>query len=108
MTTSKVLNLVSLQNSIATEPFKDKGPTQKETGSRFIVIEQKHSLTELKVLFSSESHGLLKDDVVYVKGDNFVLPWAKTIYTIDNIEFILVPLDSIILVNRNESFFQEE
>jgi hypothetical protein len=104
MTTSKTLNLVSFQNKVATEPFKNIGPTQKETGKGFVVIEQKHSLTALKVVFNtSDLLNIEAGDEVYVLADSYLTVWGKMVYTVEGQDFILIPKESIVVLNRIKS-----
>ena len=90
---------------VATEPF----PVQHITGAAkggLAFVDQKFTLTKLKVLFGSvvsRGDGVVpqhfcSNDLVYVTSDQYVQGWAKKIYELDGKQFILVPMESIVLV----------
>lgn len=101
MTISTTLNLVSFQNNVATTPFVDLGPTKTEVGQAgFVVIKQKHDLTALKVVFNAPNLGIEAGDVVFVLADSYLTHWGKNVYTINGQDFILIPKESIVILNR--------
>lgn len=91
--------ITGFNKNVATKPFEKK-EIESTVKSGFAKITQKHSLTELDVIFGTNNifHGCK----VYVNSENFKMPWATRVYSLDGQDFILVPEDFILLVKRPE------
>ena len=84
---------------VATETF----PAQHITGSvkgGLALMDQKFTLTKLRVVFGSSELKLTDQDSVYVTSDQYAQVWAKKIYELGGKSFVLVPVDSIVLTER--------
>ncbi len=86
---------------LACEPFKDKSVKQKVTG-HLVVPEQKHSITELKVVFGNED--IPAGASVWVNAAAYIKEWAKAEFTVDDKTFILVPLSEVLLIRKPVSY----
>lgn len=106
----------ALNNQIATEPFPNKEIKIKNTGG-FAMIEQKGSLTTLRVIAGDKEGTIPPGALVYVNSEHFKAAWALKIFHLpqegmkvvhvdgkvetvngEPIPFILVPRDAVQLV----------
>jgi|ERR1700761_6327970 len=78
--------------NIATKRFPEQH-VKVISKNNFAILEQKHTLQALEVVFDGE--GYKPGDVVYVLADSYNHVWAKNSFTLDEIEFILVPKDMV-------------
>jgi len=84
---------------VACEPFTVKEVrSEVPTGSRMAKAISVNTLTPLKVIFGNEK--ILKGATVYVRSEDYTQPWAKRELALNDQKFILVPLNSIELVQR--------
>ena len=96
----------TLNRLVAAKPFVQTSPTASSLKNGIAYIDQKIKLTSLDVLVAAriqqgEQFFLLEvGDKIWVKADNYVLPWAKQPYEMGDITFILVPQDAIVMVER--------
>lgn len=87
--------MVTFNNRIAVSPFKDRHVKTKVTGG-VAVIENKTILDELEVVFKShDAYFLDIGDKVYVRGDAYAHQWAKEVYELNGIKYILIPKDFV-------------
>ena len=89
------MNFICFNKTIATEPFA-KTSIEVNVKSGFSTINQKLTLTALKVLVGNER--IQKGSLVYVPADAFKHQWAKMVYKLDDMEFILMPEDFVLLI----------
>jgi hypothetical protein len=82
---------------IACEPFPST-VVEKEIKNGMVIAKQKNTLQKLKVVFDSGS--LLVGSFIWVKSEMFQAFWAKEIYEINEIKFILVPEEQVVLVEK--------
>ena len=83
----------------ACEPGEGHSVSQKLVG-KMLVIEQKSSLAELKVVFSphmNERLPVAKSVLVYASS-LVSMVWAKEVFEIDGKKVIFVPKDAVIMV----------
>jgi hypothetical protein len=80
---------------VACSPFP-KMYVEKVISSGMARVDKKVNLQELKVVFSSES--LISGQKVLVRGDTVTQHWAKEIFSLEGLEFILVPESAIMVV----------
>ena len=82
---------------IATTPFESRS-LKVEVRGGMAVIKQKSGLTALKVLFDADDY--LKGDTVYLRAECMKHNYAGEIYEVDGVSFILVPVESIVMLDR--------
>jgi hypothetical protein len=92
--------MITLNKLIACKPFKEVAiKTKIEKG--FGGIEQKQSLISTEVLLSFfGDHNLVftPGDTVWLYGDALSHHvWSRKVYNVDNLEFILIPFESIVM-----------
>lgn len=80
---------------VACTPFKTRA-LQKVVRAGMALIDKKVELEELTVQFPTEDGRLQPGMKVFIRGDNSVHPWTREVFTLEGIEFILVP-ESVIL-----------
>lgn len=101
------MKLKTVKGFIATEPFDEKEIKSgvKTMGSTFKVetISALTTLSKLKVLVDSEDWSLKAGDYIYVESKMGLTPWAKNRLQVGEIQFILVPAQSIILKEFDEN-----
>lgn len=89
-------------NKIACKPFPDMSVKTSLQGSgpvKVARIENKVSLVPLEVLVGPAHGGLQPGDTVFVRGSHYTQPWAKEVFTVDQLEpFILIPESAVELV----------
>lgn len=91
-------------NKVALTPFPTLA-VEKQNTSGFVTVKNKLSLVPLKVVFGNEnSTGTTiyapTHSTAFVRGDSVTQLWAKEIYEVDGIQFILAPVDAVQLVSR--------
>ena len=102
--------LKGFNKQIACEPF-DSQAIHAEVKSGFAVIAEKHKLKGLKVLVgnadssvyyqvNADNRAINAGDTIYLYAEAYKLGWAKKVYEIDGMSFILVPEDTIVLVDK--------
>jgi hypothetical protein len=99
----------SAKGKIAVTPFPDMSvkTSSQGTGSVKVArIDNKITVVPLTVLFPSEDSRFFTGDVVFVKGNNYTLPWAKDVYEVDGRSFILIP-DSVVELVRVRYQYQD-
>lgn len=82
---------------VATTPFPKYVPTKVVKGG-MALLERKIGLAELKVVLPTDDAKFMPGTSVFVRSDQDVHPWAKQIFTLDGVEFILVPESAIQVV----------
>ena len=98
----------TLNRLVAARPFVQTSPTASSLRSGIAYIDQKIKLVSLDVVVAAKiqqgDQFLLLEigDKIWVKADNYVLPWAKQPYEMGDTSFILVPQDAIVMVERSE------
>ena len=99
---------------VATEPFPVQHITGTAMGGLFL-MDQKIQLTRLEVVLESycqvgdKTVWLPNDNLgaepsfVYVRADQFAQVWAKQIYELNGKSFILVPCESVVLIEEGRA-----
>ena len=82
---------------IACEPIKSN-TIEAEVKKGFATTKNKIELVKLKVLFGTDE-GPNPGDSIYIMGDQVAHKWATTVFALDGVSFILVPLSAILLVD---------
>jgi len=72
---------------------------EKETRGGVIVPKQKGTMTRLKVLLPGGSEEEMYDpgQYVYVKSEQFMAHWAKEVFDLQGLKFILIPETEVLL-----------
>lgn len=86
--------LRTTNKKVAVEPFGDmsvKTSAQGQGAVKVARIENKVTLTRLKVLFSTEDDTIHPGDEVMVRSDLFLQGWAKERHEFEGKTFILLP-----------------
>lgn len=92
--------MISLGKVVATKPVEFQ-QVKAKVSSGFAMSEQKVSLTKLEVVFETRGSGegyFAVGSFVYVRADSYVKPWAKTVYSVGDTQFILVPVEELLLL----------
>ena len=82
---------------IACEPFPIN-VVEKENRHGMVLARQKGTVTPLKVLFRYQNVYALS--TVYVKSEHAMSLWAKEVYDVEGIKYILVPEEAVLLVEE--------
>jgi hypothetical protein len=89
------LGMQGVNDLIAVEPFpKTDAPTQV-TKSGFTTDKRKGTLVPLKVIYGNENFPV--GSIVYTKSDNTIQPWAKEVFELNDVNFILMPTSFALL-----------
>lgn len=96
--------MVSINQQIACAPISTGIEHEKHTG--FVVVKQKNQLVPTRVIFGTERE-FFPGATVYLRGECINAPWARTIYTLENKSFILVPIADVLLVDNSTCFAPE-
>jgi hypothetical protein len=88
-------------------PFPTNSVEVEETKG-FARAKQKSRLTELNVVLvaqfvipnSNETTWLLPGNSIVVRSETNHSQWAKEVFTMDGVEFILVPATSVVMTRR--------
>lgn len=92
----------SVNNQVATEPFKVKS-VEVKVQSAYAKAETRDVLVKLKVVhaFANKDVVLMEGDHVFVRGDLSLSPLAKKEYPLDENgnKFILIPFDQVLLID---------
>ena len=88
--------IYSFNKQVACEPIANRS-VASEIKSGFAVVKNKVELVKLKVLFGMvpEEGRMRPGDYLYIKGDAVNHEFAKTVYTLDGVSFILIPLQFV-------------
>lgn len=86
--------MITVNKLVACTPFPQQHIKQVVKGG-FAMAEQKVGLQQLDVVFNAPELNLKPGDRIWVSGDAMVQHWAKSVYTIDDKSFILVPATAI-------------
>ena len=95
---NKDLYFQTFNKQIAVAPPKEVVQSMKKIGG-LAIIDEKLSLMELEVLFDAENAFEAGDKVYIHSGSAKNHAWFRAVYTVDGVEFILVPLDCIYLAS---------
>lgn len=88
-----------MNNYVACKPFETLA-IQKQ-GSNFITVKQKSSLYWTEVIYNVDHNFAVGPGTkVAVAGTDLTLPWSRTVYNNDGVEFILIPMTNVLLVHR--------
>jgi hypothetical protein len=113
----------SINNTLVCTPFK-QGYNKSKLQGHVSLLSNKTDLEQLEVLVGctiTENGVVIAEfmvgDSVYVRGDRFTTPWAKTVHTSPNmydfdktktplekypVQFILVPYAEVVMHNDGE------
>jgi hypothetical protein len=84
--------------TICVEPFKLNSIDIRQEGG-VAKVNQKERLTGLKVVYGNDK--FQPGDVVYFEGEQCVTQWAKKIYDLDGVRFVVAPVNLIVVVEQN-------
>ncbi len=90
----------SVEGQIAVEPFKTN-EIKADVQRGFAKIEQKHSLTPLKVVIGNNKFPT--GSTVYVPGEACKAPWATKLLKIGDLEFVMMPEGFVVIVDSSYS-----
>ncbi|MHA1860981.1 MAG: hypothetical protein ACTSVM_01615 [Candidatus Ranarchaeia archaeon] len=82
-----------------TEPMEDQTVALKER-SGFGSLDQTTKIVPLKIVFTSvfdERTRFDEGETIYVRGETYVTPWAKKVFSLGGKAFIMVPFDEILM-----------
>jgi hypothetical protein len=79
------------------EPFKTNSLDIRREGG-VAKANQRDHLTGLKVVYGNDK--FYPDDVVYFEGEQCATQWAKKVYDLDGVRFVLGPVNLIVVVER--------
>ena len=95
-----ISNIRVVNAKIACTPFPALS-VEKENRGGLIVPKQRNALTQLEVVFpSGDKIFCPQGTFVWVRAEQFVLGWAKEIFDLEGVKFILVPEDQILMVKQ--------
>jgi len=98
------MNVVIPNKCVACEPFPEdaQGVKRVQVGKGLVGMEQKTTLTGLKVVFGDDECTLVEGDTAFVLGESVKDLWAARVMTLPGSDrrFILVPLSSIQAIGR--------
>jgi hypothetical protein len=89
--------VVALNDKIACKPFPSMS-VEKDFKGGMVVPKQKGTIQKLEVVFPSSN---LAPSAIWVRAEQFTLQWAKDIFDLDGVKFILVPKDQILLIQQS-------
>lgn len=88
----------TVNSRVACEPLPQGYTTVRtEMHGRISLLKNK-GLVPLQVIFSSDKYA--PGDVVYVRGDVTHHPWSKEVYEVDDVKFVLVPEEFVVMVDK--------
>lgn len=82
---------------IAVEPFPSQS-LEKEIKGGVLVLKQKGSLQQLRVIFGNEDYAI--GQAVYLRSERYTATWAKEVFEVEGVRFIVIPETEVLLVNR--------
>jgi len=85
---------------LAVGPFPDKG-IEAKTSNGFATIKQKNTLTMLPILFGSEK---FPGGHVWVSSSVHVTQFAREVYELNGLSFILIPESEVRIFNPSIEF----
>lgn len=95
--------IYSFNKQVACEPIANR-TVASEIKSGFAVVKNKVELVKLKVLFGTDMVAgekyLAPGTFIYIKGDAVNHDFAKTVYTVYGVSFILIPLQFVQMVEN--------
>lgn len=91
-------------NKVALTPFPTLA-VEKQNTTGFVTVKNKLTLVPLKVVFGNENADgtpiyAPTHSTAFVRGDSVTQPWAKEVYEVNGIQFIIAPIDAVQLVGR--------
>lgn len=78
-------------------PFP-KPTSEKVIRGGIAMIDKKVHLTELTVVVADSGEEYVVGQKVWVRGDLSIQPWAKEVFTIQEKEFVLLPVQHVLVV----------
>lgn len=92
------VNAMTVNGTIATEPFKTQTVETKQVATGFNAIAQKtNELTPLKIHFCNGKY--TEWQTIWVRSECFKEVWAKAVFVVDGKPTIFVPESQIIFVS---------
>jgi hypothetical protein len=92
--------MVTANNQVACAPISTSIEHEKHTG--FVVVKQKNQLIPTVVVCGPVSDlDYTAGSTVYLRGESINAPWAKIVYTVKGVSFILVPVSEILLIDHS-------
>ena len=88
--------ILTCNGKVACAPFPAT-VVEKETRGGMVVVKQKGTLTKLEVVFPDDDYDYEAKSFIWVRAESFILNWAKEVFEVDGVKFILVPKDQILM-----------
>lgn len=88
----------SVNKKIACKPFKSGGLKPEARGG-LLTLKAKTALESLEVIYPYPPGGYVAGDLIYVRGDSTAHSWAKDVYTVNDVELVMVPEDAVMLAD---------
>lgn len=88
----------TLDNVVACKPFPKAGIEEAKTATGISFIANTVKLTPLRVVVGNEK--IPAGSIVFVSGRDYTMPWAKAVYDLGEESIILVPVSSVIVVDK--------
>jgi hypothetical protein len=86
--------------NIIVEPFPNVD-VKTQVRSGFATVEQKHTLTKLRVIYGNNNGTILDNAFVYVLAETFKQPFANKVYLDENgTRFIVLPEHFVLMVDN--------
>ena len=98
--------MLTINKQVATEPFKTRSNEVKVVKG-FAESSTRDSLIPLKVVFDASEDKdmfpcIVAGSTIYVRSEMSLQSTAKKVYKVNDIEFVLIPLDLIVMVEEAE------
>ena len=92
------------EKTIALTPFPKEARALEVVNG--IAKTARHKIVELSVVFNALGYPFPPTPVgskVWLRASDSEAPWAKEVFTVENKEFIIVPVDRIVLADKSPS-----
>lgn len=96
------MNEYTYNKTILVEPFPTYSIKTK-VSSGFAELEQKNSMTPLKVVVGNRDGSIQSGDVVWVDSEQYKMPWAKRIFNFKETKCIVLPDEFVQVVEYSEN-----
>ena len=93
--------MLTINKQVATEPFKTRSNEVKVVKG-FAESATRDSLIPLKVVFDHRDSFpcIVAGSTIYVRSEMSLQSIAKKVYKVDGVEFVLIPLDQIVMIDE--------
>ena len=96
------MSYLVLNGKVACEPFVTNS-VEKEIRNGIAIPKQRGTVTQLRVVMTSPGKETVfaVGDRIYLRAEQFHLNWAKEVFEVNGVKFILVPESEVLLRESN-------